>query len=375
MPNFILTPNMELPSPVVGVDPGPDYADNIDACLTLIDQHNHSPGYGVLITPDGLDINLDLPFNGNNATQLRSTRFNVQSSQLTQPTDINELYDFQGNLFFIDNSGNQIQITSNGAVNATSSNIQSGTNRASFIANQLVVQQNYTNNTPANVVGASFLFGNNVSNSNYLTLQPPSAMSASYSVTLPPPNTSGGTVFLEYDTSNNIILGTSAAGGNVQPGDIIASGASSRPGSLLCDGTSYLQSAYPALFAAIGTAYGSADSSHFNVPDLRGMFIRGVAGASANDPDSASRTALNAGGNTGNNVGSYQISQFETHTHSIDPNNDDMQLLTTNSGGDGFTSGTGAVFIGRTGGAPVTGNVSTSQTNPVNVYVYYYIKT
>lgn len=40
--------------------------------------------------------------------------------------------------------------------------------------------------------------------------------------------------------------------------------------SLLCDGTSYSRDDFPLLFAAIGTVWGSASSSEFNVPDLRG---------------------------------------------------------------------------------------------------------
>lgn len=54
-------------------------------------------------------------------------------------------------------------------------------------------------------------------------------------------------------------------------GWIIPFGGSAVPdNALACDGASYLRSAYPYLFAAIGTAWGSADSTHFNVPDLRG---------------------------------------------------------------------------------------------------------
>jgi microcystin-dependent protein len=42
-------------------------------------------------------------------------------------------------------------------------------------------------------------------------------------------------------------------------------------GCLACDGASYLRSDYSALFAKIGTIWGSADSTHFNVPDLRSV--------------------------------------------------------------------------------------------------------
>ena len=47
-------------------------------------------------------------------------------------------------------------------------------------------------------------------------------------------------------------------------------------GWLLCDGASYLRSTYAALFAKIGTAYGSADGTHFNVPDLQGRAPYGL---------------------------------------------------------------------------------------------------
>ena len=39
---------------------------------------------------------------------------------------------------------------------------------------------------------------------------------------------------------------------------------------LLCNGQSLLRATYPALFAILGTSYGSVDGTHFNVPDMRG---------------------------------------------------------------------------------------------------------
>jgi microcystin-dependent protein len=42
---------------------------------------------------------------------------------------------------------------------------------------------------------------------------------------------------------------------------------------LLCDGTAFERSAYPALYTIIGTTYGSSTSSDFKVPDLRGRFL------------------------------------------------------------------------------------------------------
>lgn len=53
-------------------------------------------------------------------------------------------------------------------------------------------------------------------------------------------------------------------------------GASAPTGFLMCDGSSLLRASYAALFAAIGTAFGAADGTHFNVPDMRGRTAVGV---------------------------------------------------------------------------------------------------
>src|SRR5204862_5941115 len=97
------------------------------------------------------------------------------------------------------------------------------------------------------------------------------------------------------------------------------------PGWLLCDGTVVGRTAYARLFAVIGTSSGSGDgSSTFHLPDLRGMFLRGVNGSRSDtnfwDPDAALRTNVFAGGKVGNAVGSVQYDDFRSHTHKPDPN-------------------------------------------------------
>jgi len=61
-------------------------------------------------------------------------------------------------------------------------------------------------------------------------------------------------------------------------GEIVTFAGPSNPSTnfLPCDGASKLRSAYPDLFAVIGTSFGSVDSTHFNVPDLRGRVPVGV---------------------------------------------------------------------------------------------------
>jgi len=79
-------------------------------------------------------------------------------------------------------------------------------------------------------------------------------------------------------------------------------------GWMLCDGSAISRSNYANLYNAIGVAWGTGDgSTTFNIPDLRGMFLRGVAGTdTVGDPDAPNRMPNVRGGNSGNNVGSYQ---------------------------------------------------------------------
>ena len=61
-------------------------------------------------------------------------------------------------------------------------------------------------------------------------------------------------------------------------GSIIPYGGTTAPdGFLLCQGQAISRTTYAELFAVIGTSFGSGDgSTTFNVPDLRGEFLRGA---------------------------------------------------------------------------------------------------
>jgi len=71
-----------------------------------------------------------------------------------------------------------------------------------------------------------------------------------------------GTMFDDYSLKGNCRM----------IGEIIPYAGSTSPvlGWLACDGSSLLRTDYPELFTVIGTSYGFADGSHFNLPDLRG---------------------------------------------------------------------------------------------------------
>jgi phage-related tail fiber protein len=99
-------------------------------------------------------------------------------------------------------------------------------------------------------------------------------------------------------------------------GTIQAYGGTKDPdGYMICDGRSLSRETYADLFAVIGTSYGAPDSTRFNIPDMRGEFLRGADNGAGVDTDA--RQASKSGGNT-SGVGSKQDSANKSHNHSED---------------------------------------------------------
>ena len=190
-----ISPNMHLVISTISVDSGLAWETNLNASLSIVDGHNHTPGYGVQIPPAGLNINSALTFQGNQATNLGATIFSNISSLATP----NALYTIGGELWYNDPT-NPIQLTANGSVNVTSTSLTSGTASASFSSSVLVV--NSAANTPADIQVGSVLMGNTVANSKFLTLNPPAAMAANIQQTLP--TIPASTSFMTMDSSGNM---------------------------------------------------------------------------------------------------------------------------------------------------------------------------
>lgn len=77
-------------------------------------------------------------------------------------------------------------------------------------------------------------------------------------------------------------------------------------GYLKANGAAVSRATYAALFAAIGTTYGVGDgSTTFNLPDLRGEFLRGLDDGRGVD--------------AGRALGSAQAQEIQAHPHSVDP--------------------------------------------------------
>jgi microcystin-dependent protein len=154
------------------------------------------------------------------------------------------------------------------------------------------------------------------------------------------------------------------AGGEAVGTIMAFAGGSVPAGYLLCDGSAVSRSTFSDLFTAVGTAWGTGDgSTTFNVPDLRGRFVRGVNDGSGNDPDAAGRTALSAG-NIGDNVGSYQDGDLESHRH--------FSYTST-----GTTGGTGSHENNSNSTAATVNSSFTggNETRPINAYVQFMIKS
>jgi microcystin-dependent protein len=170
----------------------------------------------------------------------------------------------------------------------------------------------------------------------------------------------------------------------VIPGTVINFAGSTAPtGYLTCDGSAISRSTYASLFAAIGTTWGAGNSTTtFNIPDLRGYFLRG-SGTSARDPDSPRA------------VGSAQTEAYLNHSHTATDSGHTHGSAVTSPASGGFVSpnnGTQGAFItagqgggtlyystlSGTGNAAITVATSTTggaETRPDNVAVLYCIKT
>lgn len=134
--------------------------------------------------------------------------------------------------------------------------------------------------------GASDLWLESSGSSHYFVLRDRGAASGGAVIQLP---SSAGTLALTTDT--------------IPTGSIIYVAGNTAPaGTIKANGAAVSRTTYAALYAAIGTAYGAGNgSSTFNVPDLRGEFVRGWDDSRGVD--------------AGRILGSVQSDQLRSHTH------------------------------------------------------------
>lgn len=188
MSNTVITANMLLPVPIVGEEAGPEYAVDINSCMSIIDSHSHTPGYGVQITPDGLNINSNLTFQNNSAIALKSARFTSQTVPI--PASLPNLqcvYVSGVDLYYNDGNGNQVRITQSGGVAGSPgsiSNLVSPASASYNVGSETFVWESDTN-TAADLDARNVILRNATASSNGLTLSPPLAMGSDYTITMP----------------------------------------------------------------------------------------------------------------------------------------------------------------------------------------------
>lgn len=123
-------------------------------------------------------------------------------------------------------------------------------------------------------------------------------------------------------------------------------------GWLECDGAAVSRMTYADLFDAIGITFGSGNgSTTFNLPDIRGEFIRGW------DHD--------RGIDNGRTFGSLQADEFKSHTHTY---------LRTNIVKASFANSTNGVDNTTPQSSVNTGSSGGTETRPRNIALMYCIK-
>ena len=160
-----------------------------------------------------------------------------------------------------------------------------------------------------------------------------------------------------------------SASAGVNTGDIIYRTSNTVPnGYMKANGAVISRTTYANLFSVIGTTFGAGDgSTTFNLPDLRGEFIRGWDDGK--------------GADSGRTLGSWQDDMFETHKHL------ENTLHITGYDGKTFSNGNGSEYrgsqtdyrISTTGGmytatSPYTQNTGGIETRPRNVALMAIIK-
>ena len=151
-------------------------------------------------------------------------------------------------------------------------------------------------------------------------------------------------------------------------------------GFLECDGTAVSRSTYAALFAVVGTTYGSGNgSTTFNLPDLTDKTV--VARSTANSKSSAQTGGANTVTPTGNIAGStgsttLTTQQIPSHSHSSSVSGSTYAFCRSPSGNiDNMTSG--AAGGGQSHNHTLSANFAGTANSVLQPYLVlmYIIKT
>lgn len=146
------------------------------------------------------------------------------------------------------------------------------------------------------------------------------------------------------------------------------------------DGSSLLRATYGDLFAVIGVTYGSADGTHFNLPDMRGQHPRVWDHGAGVDPNAATRTDR-GDGTTGDHVGTKQADAMQGHKHQRNPAGfNEITVTVTGGGAHSIPAGSYTLVYNINTHTPVSDGVNgtprtAAETRGININRMMIIKT
>ena len=198
------TSNMGLSQPLPGSS-GPEWANELNANATLIDEHDHSSGKGVAITPSGININTDFTTNSNKVIDVKSVKFVSQAASLVG-TNALDVYIKNGDLFYA-NGLTDVQITNGGSVagaNGTITGLASPAS-ASFAGQQFSFF--YDAGTYADLRARDVILSTN--GGGGFTIKLTHTATSSYVMSLPPAPPSTNSQMMTMATSGQVSASTS----------------------------------------------------------------------------------------------------------------------------------------------------------------------
>ena len=110
------SPNMLLSLPDVSVTLGPQWAALLNACLLLIDDHDHTSGKGKQVPIAGVDINQDLNLSNFQLTETKAVQFMSLLTALSGALNANKFQVVAGDVWFTNGGGVPVQITSGNSI-------------------------------------------------------------------------------------------------------------------------------------------------------------------------------------------------------------------------------------------------------------------
>ena len=210
------TPNMNIQVPQVGSTPGPDWAEINNAAFETVDEHDHSPGKGLPVTPDGLNLNGNINLQDNFEDNVGGVRLTQQGTVLATANDVRMLYSVNGDLYYNNEDGTDIKITDGAGLNASTIGGIGGdygssdaTLNYSELTKTFVFDQDIDKKAKIDV--SDITIRDDEVAANGITIKSPVALGSAYDLTLPtglPASTkiltvtSGGQIASTYDFDN-----------------------------------------------------------------------------------------------------------------------------------------------------------------------------